>query len=450
MTTALPSRTIGVFGAVVTIIGFVVGASIYILPGAIGATAGPGVVLSYGIASVLALFSCVIAAQVGVAFPASGGSFIAIGRMVSPFAGFICIWMIIGAAAVAIALLGLGFTDYLATWWPHDNRQMAALGVIVMLALVNLAGVRETLSAQVFMVSAFTLALLLFSGAGLIHPGASDNWLPLMPNGIGPVIAGAVPAFFSYAGFMIIIELAGEIKNPGRAIPIALASSFLAVLALYSLTALALVGLIPWRELENINAPIAVAAMRALPAPLATFVAVTALAATVSSINVMLMAYSRDIHVLARGGVFPGFLAAVSTKRGVPVGGILSLAVLSLVALFFSARIIEYATLVVIGLLFLQIGVGLAAFKLASSPSYLNLQSSFHLSPRLLRFFAMGLMGFSFAFMVLIAKDAPKTMLLATGYLGLGVAYFTLRKRALVGTSIPLEQSLLDALSEKH
>jgi APA family basic amino acid/polyamine antiporter len=75
------TRSIGTTGLVVTIVGLVIGISIFILPGSLAATAGPGVIISYLIAGVMALFSCVVAAQIGVLFPVSGAGFICISNM---------------------------------------------------------------------------------------------------------------------------------------------------------------------------------------------------------------------------------------------------------------------------------------------------------------------------------------------------------------------------------
>lgn len=47
-------RTIGLFGTVLTLVGFLIGASIYILPGQLAALAGPGVILSYLFGGVMA------------------------------------------------------------------------------------------------------------------------------------------------------------------------------------------------------------------------------------------------------------------------------------------------------------------------------------------------------------------------------------------------------------
>jgi APA family basic amino acid/polyamine antiporter len=103
------------------------------------------------------------------------------------------------------------------------------------------------------MVFALLLALTVFALAGLVNMD-TDRLTPFMPNGFSPVLAATVQAFFSYAGFMVIIEIGGEIKNPTRNIPLALAISFITVLLLYTLVSVAIVGVIPWQELGDINA----------------------------------------------------------------------------------------------------------------------------------------------------------------------------------------------------
>ena len=50
-------RHIGLGGAVFTLVGYVIGASIFILPGQLTAQAGPGVFLSYLVAGGLAVLA---------------------------------------------------------------------------------------------------------------------------------------------------------------------------------------------------------------------------------------------------------------------------------------------------------------------------------------------------------------------------------------------------------
>lgn len=434
-------RGMGAFGAVVTIVGFVVGASIYILPGDIAATAGPGVVFSYGIAALMAVFSCVVAAQLGSVFPVSGASFVAIGRLVSPTFAFLCVWGMIGAAAVAVALLGFGFADYMRLWAPDIDRIVLAAALIVVLGVLNLIGIRDTIAAQTFMVAIFLIALTVFAAAGLTQ-GQQQALSPMLPNGLEPVISGAIPAYFSFAGFLVIIELSGEVRRPARNIPLALAISFLVVAAVYGLVALAIVAQIHWSDLADVEAPVTAAAAKVLPRAVVQVIAFSAVAATTSSINVLLMGYSRDLLALARSRALPGLLASVGAGTGEPVAAVLMMTALSLIALVFGARLVDYATFVVVGLMLLQVGVGVAALVLPWRDRERYMASAFRIPRPVLVFFSLGLILLSGAFMVIAASDSPDVTGAGVSFLAVGLLYFIQRRNWLKRNAVSLEAEL--------
>jgi APA family basic amino acid/polyamine antiporter len=74
MVSRKPERSIGLLGASATLIGYVVGASIFILPGELAPSTGPAVFVSYLLASVPALLSCFVTAQIGSVYPVSGAA----------------------------------------------------------------------------------------------------------------------------------------------------------------------------------------------------------------------------------------------------------------------------------------------------------------------------------------------------------------------------------------
>jgi APA family basic amino acid/polyamine antiporter len=402
MPEAQVKRTVGVAGVVVTLVGFVIGVSIFILPGALAATAGPGVVVSYGIAGLMALFSCFVAAQIGAVFPTSGASFIAVSRLLSPFWGFATVWFIIGGVSVAIALVANGFADYALLLLPGLNRVMTAVVIVAALAGLNLLGVKGTVIGQGLMVAVFMIALGVFCTAGLIALDV-DLLVPFMPNGVGPVLAAAVPAFFSFAGFMVVIEIGGEVKNPGRTMPIALAVSFSMVLLAYTAVSLSVVGVIPWQELEGVGAPVGEAAARILPGWMTSGINLAVLAAAASSINVLLLGYSRDVLALARVKALPEVFARISRKHGEPVNGVLLIAAISLAAVAVGGSIAQLATVVVIALLTLQAALGVAALLIPRRLPELYQEAGFRLGPITLPFFSIGLVVLSAGFLFIAA-----------------------------------------------
>lgn len=423
-------RTIGLWGATVTLVGLVVGISIFILPGALAASTGPAVIISYALASFLTLFTCAVSAQIGSVFPVSGASYTSISRLVSPFFGFVSMWMMFGGACMAIALLSYGFADYLQLVMPATNRTVAAYGLVFGLVVLNLFGLRDNVTIQAVMVAIFIVALGVFTVAGISNLRL-DLLTPFVPNGWQPVWAAAIPAFFSYAGFMVIIDIGGEIKNPGRTIPRAMALSFSIVLVIYLAVSLAVVGTIPWQELGGIAAPVGEASRRLLPGWTAGAITLAAIAAAATSINGLLLGYSRDVLALARAGIFPEMLAKVSRKHGEPVAGVLFLTALSLLALTLATGVTDLATLIAVALLSLQVFLGIAVLRLPSLMPQEYAQAEFRLKPVVLKCFGIGLIAISAAFLFIAVTGNPLGTGAAALYFAVGCAWYLMRQRYL-------------------
>ena len=411
-------RTIGVAGAVVTLVGFVVGISIFILPGELAATAGPGVVISYALAAVLALFSCVVAAQLGSAVPVSGASFVIVERTISRFAGFIMVWIFVGAVSVSVALLAYGFPASALLLRPALSPRATAFALVLGMGGLNLLGARASVRAQAVMVAVFMCALGVFCSAALSQIDAA-LLQPFLPNGLDPVFAAAIPAYFSFAGFAMLIELGGEIRHPQQTIPRALFISFGIVVAIYAAVSLAIVGVVPWRELGDTAAPVGRAAALVLPGWAVQFVTLSALAAAATSVNAMFLGYSRDILALARARLLPEPFARVSAKHGEPIYGVVFIVVVALGAVLVGGTIAEFATFIVFGLMVNQVLQAVAVSRLAEAAPV-----GFRLGKRARRFFAAGLGMTSLVFLVRGIVDNPRTAAMALAYLVVGLALY--------------------------
>lgn len=436
-------RDVGTTGATVTLVGLVIGISIFILPGTLAASAGPAVIASYALASFLTLFVCVVAAQIGCLFPVSGATFVAVGRLISPFFGFVTVWMMFGGVSVAIALLGYGTTDYLQQLLPGVNRPVAAYGLVLVLAALNAVGMKANVAGQTLMVAVFAIALAVFIVAGVSNVD-STLLTPFAPNGWWPVAAAAIPAFFSFAGFMILIDIGGEIRDPARTIPRALGLSFAIVLLTYGLVSLSIVGTIPWRELGGIAAPVGEAASRILPSWVVAVIAAAAVAAGATSINGLLLGYSRNVLALARAGIFPEVLAKVSSRHGTPVNGILFLTALALVGLSLESGVTELASTIAIALLILQVFLGISVLAVPRKIGARYEAAPFKLGRAALWFFGGGLILFSLAFLAIAVSNNPGSVPFAACHLLVGSAYYLARRRHLLKQGIALDQRIRD------
>ncbi|MEX1146841.1 MAG: amino acid permease [Sphingomonadales bacterium] len=428
---------IGLGGAIFTIVGFVIGASIFILPGAIAAEAGPGVVLAYLIAGVAAFFACLVAAQIGTLMPRSGAGFTVVAAHVSPVFGFMVIWLMICAASLAVAFLADGFGNYLAALAPGVHPTLAAFMVLVLCGLLNLAGIRSAVWTQGALVIVLMgiLAAFVVVGFQRLDPA---NLSPFLPAGFAPVLAAVVPAFFSFAGFMMIIELGGEVKRPRRAIPVALTVSFIVVMMVYVLVSLTLVGVVNWRELGAFPAPMGEAAGRIFPPWAATALSVSVLAAAATSINAMILGYSRYVVPLARVGLLPRSWAGGGVRGANPAAGVIIILVMSGLALGLRDSLTQIATLIVAALMMVQILLGLALVRifLANPKGRLAAVAGI--------FSGCGLIAVSAGFLLISLWNDGVTLGVMVVYGGVGGVVYGLRRRALRTQGVALDQRIRD------
>ena len=423
------------------LIGYVVGGSIFILPGTLAASAGPGIFISYLIASVLALFTCLVTAQVGSAIPTSGANYIAVSRVLSPFWGFMFIWTLIVTIAVGVPLIAYGFAEYLAYFIPGLNPMLIAVLSILVFVGVNILGIQVASWIQAVMVLEFMAALLVFGGGGVAN---SDPALltPLFPMGFGAVLFMAIPAYYSYSGFFIIAEIGEEIKDPSRNIPKALLISFCLVLLVYTVVPLAVTGVLPWNTLGETKGAVAVASEIFFPKWLAEAIAFSALFAIATSINGIIVAQSRDIFAVARDRVLPEGLSKVTKLFRTPFVAILMVGGLSLIGTLIGTSIQNYAIMTVLGFMIIQCLSGLAVLNLPKKLPERYAKAKFKLKGFALPFFSIGLVIISLAFLVVGVIQSFLSALIFLGLVGLGALLYILRKNALEKKGLRLEEML--------
>ncbi|MFN8581337.1 MAG: APC family permease [Gemmatimonadaceae bacterium] len=417
----MSERHIGLAGAVFTLVGYVIGASIFVLPAELLASTGAGVLLAYAIAAVPAVFTCVVSAVLGNAFPVSGASYVSVRDTVSPRVAFLTAWLIIVAAAIGAALVAYGLADYASFFWPSVNARWCALSVVAAFILLNLTPVTVAVAAQGAMVVLFVVVIAAFSVGGL----ASGDWSrlsPLAPHGAGPVLAGAVAAYFSYAGLQVLIDIGGEIREPRRTIPKALALSFAVVLVLYLLFVLAVVLLSGNAGITPANAMVGRLAEQHFGTGLARGLVISALLAAATSIHGILFTQARDVNALALDGRLPSAIAAQA--GAVPRSAVVLLGALALTAIAVGASIRAYAVMTAMCMMAVQGVLGVAALRLPVRAPAAWQASSFQLSPAGLRLAGGGLVVISALFFGLATLQQPVSLAVFAGVVitGLGLS----------------------------
>ncbi len=420
-------RGLGLGGAVSILIGYVIGASIFILIGPIAFKTGPALWVTYLIASLPAIFMCFTAAQIGSTLPVAGANYVLVSRTMGPFWGFMTVWTIMITTLIGIPLIAYGFAEYLGFFIPGLPPMGTAIAVTVLFGIVNIIGISFTGWIQNLMVVLMMVALAIFGVAGLFFV-KPENIVPLMPNGFSPVVMAAIPAYFSYVGFMVLAELGEEIRKPSRTIPLAIMISFLAVTVAYLLTTFVLTGILPYGTLGGTKAAVAEAARVFLPYWLVAFISVGAIMAAFTTVNGILATSPRELFALARDGVMPGWLAATSKAFKTPWVSISVVTLLGVVGILLGQSIEKYAFITVMGVMVFSLLIGIASLRIKKKLPDHYKRAAFKLKGFWYWFFPIGVLFFALVYVLLGFVEDPLSVGIFMGAVVLGAILFLERR----------------------
>jgi len=307
-------RVLGLRDLVGIEIGTTIGAGVFALTGLAASMTGSGVPLAYLLAAVPIVFIMMTVAMLGSALPTVGGTYRYPSRLFSPTWAFLGVWIYaMGMVFGAFPLYGQSCAQYLQALWP--GLPLPATGIIILtfFYLLNLRGIQIAASVQGLMVLVM-LAALLYFGLGGLPAVRAANFQELLPQGVGGLVLAACLLTFTLQGSNSVIELGAEITNPGRNIPLSLLLSIPTVTLIYLLIGVVAVGVMPWQEATDLQAP--ARAFMSRPG-FNFFILGGAVLAITTTINGTYMWATKSLMVLARDQLFPASLAKTSS-RGVP------------------------------------------------------------------------------------------------------------------------------------
>ena len=318
-----PARVLGVWQAMAVAVGMVVGAGIFRSPAVVAASVQEPALFfaTWAIGGALAVVGALCYAELTTAFPSTGGDWHFVRLAYGRTAGFLFAWsrfLIIFAGSSA--MLGFVLGDYLSQLVPMGQaaRGLVAAGAIVLLALLNLRGIRVGAGAQVALVTVDVVALLLLGAAGLalVAAGAPAGVAVVAPH---PPQVGAAMVFvmLAYGGWNDAATLSAEMRS-GRGIVVALVGGMTAVAALYLLANWAYVRALGMGGLAASSAP-ASDAMRAAFGRAGEVAMVALVTVPVLAVmNALTIVGARTLFTSAGDVPALGALARWDAARGVP------------------------------------------------------------------------------------------------------------------------------------
>lgn len=346
------SRRLSGFDATTFVVSDMVGSGIFFTTGFIAYNIGsaPEILFAWALGGVLALLGALSYAELAAAFPRAGGEYNYLSETYHPLFGFLSGWTswIIGFAA-PIAIGGLVGAEFLAVYIGEqfantklidipfvtlNGKTLTALAVIVFMVVVQIVRAGSDRITQLFLTAVKILAITGLIAAAFVSgqgsPANLSDALAPEATAQGSFWVGLVIIMFSYSGWNASSYIAGEIKNPGRNLPLSLIAGTLIVTVLYLGINLVYLYALPMEQVQGTHA-IADSALRALLGDLGGGVASAVITISVfGAIYTMLFIGPRVLYAMSRDGVFFRFAGRVDPNTNVPVGSILSIAAFAL------------------------------------------------------------------------------------------------------------------------
>ncbi|MBM4394760.1 MAG: amino acid permease [Deltaproteobacteria bacterium] len=347
------ARSLSMTTATAIVVGSVIGSGIFKkTAGMSEALPSPLLVLGvWVLAGAVTFLGALSAAELSAAFPESGGLYAHLRRVTGRFSGFLYGWSVLAVIQTgSIASVAYIFAQYLGYFVPlpaappeweawgatlfgtidlYPFRELptkcVAVGCVLVVTVLNTAGVRLGAAVQdLFLwlkvaIMAGIVAVAAFGAGSFEHVTAPA----LIPEGMsGMALLGALTiatsgAFWAYDGWINVTYVAGELRDPARDMPRALARGLGIVVASYVAVNLAYFWLLPVAEIRGSTLVAADALGRVLPFAAAA-VSAAVIVSTFGAANAMALSSARVYWAMARDGVFFEAVGRVHPKRQTP------------------------------------------------------------------------------------------------------------------------------------
>jgi APA family basic amino acid/polyamine antiporter len=331
-------------------IGCIIGVGIFVLPGVQAAhNAGPGIILSFAIASFACACSALCYAELAAMIPVSGSAYTYGYATLGEIFAWIIGWDLILEYMVAAVLVSTGWAAYFVNLLrnglgiqvpqalaasPFDKHpgifNLPAVAIVLLITWLLVRGIKESSRVNLIIVIIKVSVILFFivAAVGRVDPA---KWQPFLPFGFKGVMTAAAIVFLAYVGFDAVSTTAEEAKNPQKDLPIGIMASLIVATVLYMVVAAIMTGTVPYKEL-GVADPIALV-LNTLKMPWASaLISVGAIAGITSVLLVLIMGQPRILFAMSRDGLLPPFLARVHARFKTPhvstimTGGIVAVA----------------------------------------------------------------------------------------------------------------------------
>ncbi|SPE43593.1 Amino acid permease-associated region [Candidatus Sulfopaludibacter sp. SbA3] len=357
MTTAVTEKTeqgfvrgLNLFDATMIVVGVMIGSGIFIVSADMSRLIGsPGwMLMAWVLTGVLTITAALSYGELASMLPHAGGMYVYLREAFSPLWGFLYGWTFFTVIQTGtIAAVAVAFARFLSIVFPPvsessyliaplhisegyavslSTAQLVAIAVIAVLTWTNSRGLEYGKIVQNLFTSAKTVALAALILAGLflgwnraaVHAnftgmftlGSFDSSLGVAAaSAYGLIVALCVAqsgSLFSADSWHDVTIIAGEVRNPRRNLPLAMALGCTAVIVLYILANVAYLVVLPLPAIQHAPSDrVATAMLQAIfPGYGPTLMAIAIMISTFGCVNSLVLAGARATYAMAQDGLF--------------------------------------------------------------------------------------------------------------------------------------------------
>jgi APA family basic amino acid/polyamine antiporter len=337
-----PPRVIGPVGAFAVVAGSMLGVGIFLFAPRIAEHMGSelGLFAMLLVGGLFAWAGSVACGELGAMMPRAGGDYVFQREAFGPSMAFASGWVLFVAifagstASMSVAvfqydigpLIGVDLMSPLieaeGSLGHVTGGHLAALGLILLLTFINDLGTAVAAGTQTLLTLAPIAALTIIGIWGLVSGEGGAAPAADLTDTHTLTLAGVAASFlfvnFIFSGWINIIYVAAEVKEPGRTIPRAMVSATAAVTALYVLLAFAFIAVLGFGGLaDTFEAGTAMAGALGGDS-MKNVVLLIISVAIITSINATILAAARVGYAMARDGAFVKAVGRLSPKTRTP------------------------------------------------------------------------------------------------------------------------------------
>ena len=327
-------RVLSLLDATMINVGGIIGSGIFMVPATVAFFTGSSSLffLVWILGGIVSLFGALSVAELGAAMPRAGGQYVYLNEAYGPLWGYLYGWSAVAVINTAsIAAVGVAFSEYLGFFFPISDASIKgiAVGTIVLLTIINIVDVKSGARFQ----NLFTLSKL---GAifgiillGLVMEGGTNqNLSPIFSDKpfiglIGPLGLAMVSVLWTFDGWIFITYVAGEVKNPGRNIPLSLIFCMLIVVSVYLLLNYVLLFILGFTGMNGSELVVSDAASVFLGNKGAAVVTLIILISLIGANNGFVLSSARINYAMARDKLFFNQAAQIHSRFKSPANALI-------------------------------------------------------------------------------------------------------------------------------